>query len=76
MQIDLTGRLYKIDNRVYLGDCVFYYVFGGGFQSHPCPAMEYWIYRHRMGNKITTKDYKIKFSVKPAPNIHKGTVKQ
>lgn len=45
MQIDLTGRLYKIDNRVYLGDCVFYYVFGGGFQSHPCPAMEYWIYR-------------------------------
>lgn len=44
-------------------DCVFDYIFKGGFQNHPCPAMEYWIYRHRMGHKITTAQYKIKYNV-------------
>lgn len=97
MSIDLTGRLYKVDNRVYLGynqvvvhnqrgrlfikykgrqinikeipvkpdeeDCVFNYIFGGQFKTHPCSAMEYWIYRHRMGNKITISQYKEKFKV-------------
>lgn len=98
MNIDLSNRLYKIDNRVYIGynqvtvhnqrgrlfikhkgrqtnikdipvlpgsgeDHVFNYVFAGGFQTHPCPAMEFWIYRHRLGNKISVTDYKKKFNV-------------
>jgi hypothetical protein len=45
-------------------DCVFDYIFAGGFTTHPCPAMDYWIYRHRMGNKISTSSYKIKFKIK------------
>ena len=44
-------------------DCVFDYVFGGGSVTHPCPAMDYWIYRHRMGNKITTSQYRQMFNV-------------
>lgn len=45
-------------------DCVFDYVFGGGYVNYPCPAMEYWIYRHRMGNRISVSDYKVLFNVK------------
>lgn len=45
-------------------DCVFDYVFKGGAQTHPCPAMAYWIYRHRMGVRITTTDFVKKFGVK------------
>lgn len=41
-------------------DCVFNYIFRGGFQTHPCPAMEYWIMRHRMKRKITTKQFKMR----------------
>ena len=39
------------------------YIFGGLFQTHPCPAIEYFIYRHRKGHLITAADYKIKFKV-------------
>jgi methyl coenzyme M reductase subunit D len=45
-------------------DPVFDYVFKGGSVTHPCPAMDYWIYRHRMGHKITITDYKNKFGIK------------
>jgi hypothetical protein len=45
-------------------DCVYDYIFGGGFTNHPCPAMEFWIYRHRMGNRISVSDYKSKFKIK------------
>ena len=45
-------------------DCVFEYIFNGGFRAYPCPAMAYWIYRHRLKNKISTKDYAAKFKVK------------
>ena len=44
-------------------DCVFDYIFGGGFEKYPCPAMDYWIYRHRLGNRISVKDYAVKFKV-------------
>jgi len=45
-------------------DCVFNYIFGGESVTHPCPAMDYWIYRHRMGNRISIPDYIKKFNVK------------
>jgi len=45
-------------------DCVFDYIFGGLYITYPCPAMEFWIYRHRQGHKITTQQYKQKFKVK------------
>ena len=40
-------------------DPVFDYVFKGGYEKYPCPAMDYWIYRHRMGRKITPAQYKL-----------------
>lgn len=39
-------------------DCVFDYIFNGGFQTHPCPAMDYWIRRHRMKCRIYTRQFK------------------
>lgn len=47
-----------------VNDYVFDYIFKGGFKTHPCPAMQYWIYRHRMGIKISIKDFMHKFGVK------------
>ena len=58
------GQLTVTDKVKQINDCVFDYVFGGGSVTHPCPAMDYWIYRHRMGNKISVSDYKIKFKIK------------
>ena len=51
-------------NKPAENDCVYNYIFEGGFTNYPCPAMEYWIYRHRMGHRITTKEYAVKFKVK------------
>ena len=45
-------------------DPVFDYIFGGGSVTHPCSAMNYWIYRHRMGHRISVKDYEVRFNVK------------
>jgi len=45
-------------------DHVFNYVFGGGSVTHPCHAMDYWIYRHRLGHRITTQDYISQFKIK------------
>lgn len=39
-------------------DWCFNYVFGGQFQRYPCPAIDYFIHRHRMGNRISEKNYK------------------
>ena len=44
-------------------DYVHSYVLGGGFIRFPCPAMDYWIMRHRRGRKISTTDYKNKFNI-------------
>jgi len=41
-------------------DCVFNYIFEGGAQSHPCPAMDYWIMRWRLKTKISIGDFKLK----------------
>lgn len=57
-QITVTDIISKPEQEY---DPVFDYVFKGGSVTHPCPAMDYWIYRHRMGNKITTQQYKLKF---------------
>jgi len=45
-------------------DYVFDYIFGGGSEKYPCSAMEFLIYRHRLGHEISTEDYKNKFNVK------------
>ena len=58
--IDGSGRR-KMTVKELLTDCVFDYIFGGGSVTHPCPAMEYWIYRHRLGHKITTTKYRERF---------------
>lgn len=42
-------------------DAVFDYVFGGGHATHPCPAMSYWIMRHRMKQRISISDFKRKY---------------
>lgn len=48
----------KVEN-----DWCFDYVFGGLSVRYPCPAIDYFIHRHRMGNRITTQQYKEKFKV-------------
>lgn len=98
MSIDLTNRVYKVDDKVYKGytqltvqnqrgrlfikyrgkqvnikdipilpkvenDWCFNYIFAGLSISYPCPAIDYFIYRHRLGNKIKESDYKIKFVI-------------
>jgi hypothetical protein len=45
-------------------DCVYEYIFNGGFKNYPCPAMDYWIYRHRLKNVISAKEYAIKLNIK------------
>ena len=45
-------------------DWCFSYVFGGLSVTHPCPAIDYFIHRHRLGNRISAADYKIKFKIK------------
>jgi len=70
-----NSRRKKITVKQTERDYVFDYVFKGGSVSHPCPAMDYWIYRHRLGNKITTNQYKIKHEIKTRPpdtGTHKG----
>ena len=44
-------------------DIVSKYIFGGLFETHPCTALEFWIYRHRLGNRISVQDYKEKFKI-------------
>ena len=45
-------------------DCVFDYIFEGGFRNYPCPAMDYWIYRWRLKIVISIEKYIDKFNVK------------
>ena len=98
MNIDLTNRVYKVEDKVYKGytpltvqnqrgrlfikyrgkqvnikdipalpkvenDWCFDYVFGGLSVNFPCPAIEYPIHRHRLGNRISVDDYKKKFGI-------------
>lgn len=42
-------------------DPVFNYIFTGQSQSHSCPAMDYWIRRHRLKQNINTRIYKEKY---------------
>ena len=56
-----NGQRKKISVLEEKPDYVFDYIFRGGFQSYRCPAMDYWIIRHRMGKKITTREYKMKY---------------
>jgi hypothetical protein len=46
------------------GDYVFNYIFGGQYVDYPCPAMDFWIYRHRLAHKITIQNYISKFKIK------------
>jgi len=46
----------KVEN-----DWCFDYVFGGLFQRYPCPAIDYFIYRHRLGNRVSAMEYKNSF---------------
>ena len=57
------GKRRKITVKIIETDCVFNYIFGNGFKDFPCPAMDYWIYRHRIGNRITPAEYKRKFNI-------------
>jgi hypothetical protein len=98
MNIDLTNRVYKVDDKVYKGytpltvqnqrgrlfikyrgkqvnikdipvlpevknDWCCDYIFGGLSVRYPCPAIDYFIHRHRLGNRISAQDYKEKFKI-------------
>ena len=55
--------LNKIPIKPTYTDPVFEYVFGGGAQQYPCPAMDYWIARYRMKQKITPQQFKTKYNI-------------
>lgn len=55
------GKRRKITVKEQETDPVFDYIFNGGFQNYPCPAMDYWIMRHRQKVKITTTEFKNRF---------------
>jgi hypothetical protein len=58
-----NGRRKKITVKREESDWCFEYVFGGLFIRFPCPAIDYFIHRHRLGNNVSAREYKIKFSV-------------
>ncbi len=43
-------------------DPVYNYIFNGGFRTHPCPAMQYWIVRHRLKKKISIDQFKKEYA--------------
>ena len=45
-----------------LDDPVVNYICDGGFKNFPCPAMDYWIIRHRLKKKISYAEFKLKYS--------------
>lgn len=57
------SKITKIKSSDEKDDYVSDYIFGGLFIDFPCPAMDFWIYRHRLGNKITASKYKEKFKI-------------
>lgn len=59
----VEGVRKKIPVLETVNDWCFDYVFNGLYNRFPCPAIDYFIYRHRLGNRITPMDYKIKFRV-------------
>lgn len=59
-QLTVTEKVNESKNN----DWCFNYIFGGQFQTHLCPAIEFFIYRHRRGIKINTAQYKQKFNIK------------
>jgi hypothetical protein len=60
-QLTVTKKL----NDTATEDWCFAYIFQGLSVQYPCPAIDYFIYRHRLGNRITAKKYKEKFNIKP-----------
>ena len=66
LQVNYRGNKYSVSKlpiRTSPNDPVFDYIFNGGFINYPCPAMDYWIYRWRLGKKISIQQYKEKFLV-------------
>ena len=59
----IEGVRKKIPVMETVNDWCFNYIFGGLSKRYPCPAIDYFIYRHRLGNKIKESDYKIKFGI-------------
>ena len=67
-QVNYKGKKYSVSKlpvRTSPNDPVFDYIFCGGSVTHPCVAMDYWIYRWRMKNKISVSNYMAKFNIRP-----------
>ena len=56
-QLTVTSIIKKEDEEV---DYVFYYF--SKFTQYPCPAMDFWIIRHRMKKKVTYQSFKVDYS--------------
>lgn len=60
----IKGVRKKIPVLETVNDWCFNYVFGGLYERYPCPAIDYFIYRHRLGNRVTANQYKANFNIK------------
>lgn len=58
------GQLTVTEKVKEVNDWCFNYVFGGLSVKFPCPAIDYFIHRHRLGNRISETQYKDKMKVK------------
>ena len=71
-QVNYKGNKYSVSKlpvRTSPNDPVFDYVFCGGSITHPCPAMDFWIYRWRLKIKISVADYIKKFKVSSSQTV-------
>ena len=59
----VEGVRKKIQVFETVNDWCFDYIFGGLSVKYPCPAIDYFIHRHRLGNRISSEDYKHKFKI-------------
>jgi hypothetical protein len=59
-----NSRRKKITVKKTERDWCYDYIFGGLSVRYPCPAIDYFIHRHRLGNRISTTQYKDKMKVK------------
>ena len=58
------GQLTVTEKVKEVNDWCFDYIFGGLSVRYPCPAIDYFIHRHRLGNRISAQQYKVNFKIK------------
>ncbi len=57
---DKQVRIDTLEKRLRIfdfSDFIFAYIFGGLFETHPCPAMGYFVFKKTTHKKVSLKEY-------------------